>query len=226
MGSLINGSENMGTSAANKPASIPVVHQAPVTKPTGAQRRDDTDIHSRPSTFVHQQPGGQSSMGSIISGNYGNQPQQQRRIDTDIHSRSSTRVHHGPGGANNNDMAGLLSGSSNASQAPQTGGRKYVQQSAGNARRDDADIHSRSSTRIHQGPGGQSSMGSIISGDNSGYAEPHKSTRGSHSANAQKNQQSTIGASHLNGISDRSSTRVIARPGGDSQMKGILFGGN
>jgi hypothetical protein len=77
-------------------------------------------------------------------------------------------------------------------------------------------ISDRSSTRLHAPPGGKSSMGSLIFGGSSAASDkPISSNRFASGSNQNCG----------NVITDRSSTRLHAPPGGSSEAGSLIFGG-
>jgi hypothetical protein len=161
------------------------------------RRRDDTDIHSRPSTFVHHAPGGSSTMGSLIFGGSENMNTNNRKPQ-----QTQQQV-----------------------QKPQYS----ANQRSSNNRRDDTDIHSRPSTRVHAAPGGQSSMGSLIFGNSYGQTKPQQRQAPAPQPQEEVFRPRTAGVSNRDRRSDadihsKRSTRVHHGPGGRSNMANIING--
>jgi hypothetical protein len=169
-------------------------------------RRDDTDILSgRASTRVMHGPGGQSSMGNLIFG--GNYPNENQRTD----NRKPTPV-------------AIDNSKPNPPQQQPIAQHQTAGMTNAN-RRTDTNIQERSSTRHHQAPGGRSTMGSLLSG---GEPADTKQQGGVRRVNGSSANQQSAGNNRRDDtdIHSRASTRVLAKPGGESQMKGIIFGGN
>ena len=146
-------------------------------------RRDDTDIHSRSSTRVKQAPGGTSSMGGLIYGSgAGPTATPARRNDYASPQRGQ------PQQAQGQYVPSLLQNSGGRQREPDYRRGDSFQQDASSAQAyyDDRDRgrqpqqqaqqggygadnfspqrQQKSSTRVQQTPGGNSSMGSLIYG--------------------------------------------------------------
>jgi len=190
---------------------------------SGSNMNAGNYISERSTTRLHAAPGGKSSMASILSGGAGADEEEAKTAPVSsnafasgsnmnagnfISERSTTRLHAAPGGQSS--MADLLSGGAGAGQAEPVSSNKFASGSNMNAGNF---ISERSTTRLHAAPGGKSSMADLLSGgSSSSSAEPVSSNKFASGANMNAG----------NFISERSTTRLHAPPGGRSEMAGVF----
>ena len=163
---------------------------------------------------------------------------QKSKMSETLSDRASTRVHAPPGGASS--MASILGGGAPeapvarpAPSAPQFVPTTNNAVAAGSARpiRSEYTMSDAPSTRVHAAPGGRSEMASLIFGGGEPVepAAPKPAPAQAPinmppAAGQMAAGQRVANRTEYMGISEVSSSRVLAAPGGQSSMAAILSG--
>jgi len=195
--------EQKGTTTSNSFAS-------------GANPNSGNVLTERPSTRVHAAPGGESSLGSILGGDHGANVQSGTTSNNFasganpnsgnvLTERPTTRVHAAPGGESS--LGSILGGDYSANVQSGTTSNSFASganPNSGNV------LTERSSTRVHAAPGGESSLGGILGGCSSADEGKRTATSNSFASGANPNSG--------NVLTERSSTRIRCAPGGASSV--------
>jgi len=184
----------------------------------GANQNCGNVISERPSTRLHQAPGGNSSLllgacddsesqhgeTAVSSNKFANGANQ--NCENVLSERPSTRLHQPPGG-NSTLLLGVCDDSSCGSEAVTVSSSKFANgsnQNCGNV------LSERPSTRLHQAPGGNSTLLLGVCHDSGGQNEVVTVSSNKFASGANQNSG--------NMISDRPSTRVRQAPGGHTTI--------